>query len=108
MPHSETPLLAMAIDILSNYYSRRAPEYEEIYHRSDPVRQGEQQAIASEVRRLVEDRHVLEIACGTGYWTQFAAETAAHVCGIDSSPGMLALAHAKGLPQPRVEFQQAD
>ncbi len=98
----------MALDILTSYYSRRAPEYEEIYHRSDPIRQGEQQAIASEVRRLVQDRHVLEIACGTGYWTQFAAETATHVCGIDSSPEMLALARAKDLPEYRVEFHQAD
>jgi SAM-dependent methyltransferase len=98
----------MALDIRTDYYSRRAPEYEKIYHRSDPVRQGEQQAIATEVRRLVQDRHVLEIACGTGYWTQFAAETAAYVCGIDSSPEMLALARAKGLPKHRVEFQQAD
>src|SRR6058998_1664693 len=78
--------LPMALDLLTDYYSRRAPEYEEIYHRSDPVRQAEQQIIANEVRRLVQDRRVLEIACGTGYWTQFAAETAAHVCGIDSSP----------------------
>jgi SAM-dependent methyltransferase len=98
----------MAPDILTHYYSRRAREYEEIYHRNDPARQREQQAIANELRRVVQERRVLEIACGTGYWTRFAIETAAHVCGIDSSPEMLALARAKNLPESRVQFHRAD
>jgi SAM-dependent methyltransferase len=98
----------MAPDLLTNYYSRRAAEYEEIYHRDDPMRQHEQQAIANELRRVMRDRRVLEIACGTGYWTQFAAETAAHVCGVDGSPEMLAFARAKNLPAPCVQFHQAD
>ena len=98
----------MARDILTDYYSRRAPEYERIYHRDDPVRQREQHAMADEIGRSLKGRRVLEIACGTGYWTQFVAENAAHITAIDSSPEMLALARAKNLPFDRAKFCEAN
>ncbi|MCI0744119.1 MAG: class I SAM-dependent methyltransferase [Verrucomicrobia subdivision 3 bacterium] len=98
----------MAPDALTQYYSRRAPHYEEIWRRNDPVRHSEQLAIVNEIRRLFRGRRVLEIACGSGYWTQFAAETASSVCAIDTSEEMLALARAKDLRADRVEFRRAD
>ena len=52
---------------LVDYYSRRAPEYEAMWHRDEPVRQAEQAVIASEMGRLLRGRRVLEVACGTGY-----------------------------------------
>jgi demethylmenaquinone methyltransferase/2-methoxy-6-polyprenyl-1,4-benzoquinol methylase len=75
------------------YYARRAPEYEAIYARP------ERQADLAEVRaRLVErlaDRHVLEVACGTGYWTQAVAPVARSLVGVDASSEVLELARAK-------------
>ena len=90
------------------YYDRRAAEYEEIYHRDDPARQREIAAIAAAMRNALDGRLVLEVACGTGYWTGMAAEVARHVVAVDSSPAMLALAHEKGLPKEKVEFRQGD
>ncbi len=93
---------------LPEYYSRRAPEYERMWYRDDPVRQGEQAAIVTAMKKVFADRRVLEVACGTGYWTKFVAEAADWVCGLDASPAMLALARAKELPPARVEFRAGD
>ena len=86
------------VDSMPAYYGRRAPNYEEMWRRNDPVRQREQAAIAEVIRVHLQARRVLEVACGTGYWTQFATEVAACVCGLDASPEMLALARRRGLP----------
>ena len=91
-----------------NYYDHRAREYEEIYHREDPVRRGELADIASAMRMLLSGCRVLEVACGTGYWTEVAAEVAQHVVAVDISADMLAVARSKGLSAEKVEFCQAD
>jgi SAM-dependent methyltransferase len=93
---------------LQAYYDRRAREYEQVYYRDDPLRQGELQAIAAAVRETFAGRRVLEVACGTGYWTAVLAATARHVVAIDASPEMLAIARAKGLPPEKVEFRAGD
>ncbi|MBU6401864.1 MAG: methyltransferase domain-containing protein [Verrucomicrobia bacterium] len=93
---------------LPEYYSHRAPEYEAMWRRNDPVRQAEQAAIVGAMRTWFRGRRVLEVACGTGYWTQFLVPSAERVCGIDVSAQMLALARAKPLPPEKVTWLQAD
>jgi 2-polyprenyl-3-methyl-5-hydroxy-6-metoxy-1,4-benzoquinol methylase len=83
---------------MKEYYSRRAPEYEGIYHRDDPVRQQEQEWIKSELQAVFKGRSVLEIACGTGYWTETIAAVARETTGIDASAEVLEIAKAKGMP----------
>lgn len=90
------------------YYSRRAPEYDAIWHRDDPPRQAEQKVLAEVIRRLARARSVLEVACGTGYWTQFAAETARRVVGVDASEEMLRRARARELPSRNVTWHKGD
>jgi SAM-dependent methyltransferase len=53
-------------------------------------------------------RHVLEIACGPGFWTQFASETAVAVLATDYNQSTLDEAHKKNLPWERVSLLQAD
>lgn len=96
------------MDFLTEYYNRRAPEYEQIWFRDDPVRQREQGAIVAEMQRLLRDRRVLEVACGTGFWTQFVAEVAEFICAIDLSQDSLQRAGTKALPPAKVEFREAD
>ncbi len=93
---------------LPEYYGRRAPEYEQKFRSADPVRQSELAAIAAALEEQFGGRRVLEVACGTGYWTQFVAAVAAHVTGVDLSGEMLALARGKKLPSDKVEFLVAD
>ena len=62
----------------TNYYRDRAQEYEQIYYRDNPERR---QEIADEVARLqklVAGKKVLELACGTGYWTAAMPDTTPH------------------------------
>jgi SAM-dependent methyltransferase len=93
---------------LRNYYHLRAQEYEEIYHRPDPVRQKELSEIAVDMKAALAGRSVLEIACGTGFWTAVAAEAAEKVIATDISNEMLAIAKSKNLPKGKVEFSVVD
>ena len=92
---------------LVDYYSRRAAEYESSYRRPDPERQAEQAELASAIRDALSGREVLEVACGTGYWTAFAATTATRITATDASAAMLAIARTRPLP-PTVTFGEAD
>lgn len=93
---------------MREYYDRRAGEYEEIYGRDDPVRQAELAAIGDALREAVAGRRVLEVACGTGYWTPGIAEVAQRMLGIDTSADVLAVARQKPLPAGKVEFRLGD
>jgi SAM-dependent methyltransferase len=93
---------------MREYYDRRAGEYEEIYRRDDPVRQGELAAIGDALREAVAGRRVLEVACGTGYWTPGIADVAERVLGIDASADVLTVARGKPVPARKAEFWLAD
>lgn len=51
---------------------------------------------------------VLEIGCGTGEATRFAAGRASHVLGIDLSPQMVRIARERSAGFGNVEYQVAD
>lgn len=91
---------------LTDYYSRRAIEYEKIFHRPDPVRQAEQTIVAEAMWTALAGRRVLEVACGTGYWTERLAGAAASVLATDMSLEMLQIARAKQIPN--VTWREAD
>ncbi len=91
---------------LAAYYAARAAEYERIYDR--PERQADLRRLERWLPELVAGRRVLEVACGTGYWTRRLATAAARVVAVDVAAETLAVARAKGLPPERVELRQAD
>ncbi|HMK82183.1 MAG TPA: class I SAM-dependent methyltransferase [Candidatus Bathyarchaeia archaeon] len=93
---------------LRNYYNQRAQEYESIYHRDDPIRQQEQNAISKVMKEVLRDRSILEVACGTGFWTQIVSQTARHIVAIDSSTEMLQIAKSKTIQPNKVTFLEAD
>ncbi|MBI1730662.1 methyltransferase domain-containing protein [Candidatus Acetothermia bacterium] len=93
------------------YYSRRAQEYEAIYHRNDPLRQSELGSIRQRLREIFKNKRVLEIACGTGYWTEAIADIVKQITATDFSLEVLEIAKSKSSLQAlqnRVIFQQAD
>lgn len=92
-------------DDLLNYYSKRAAEYEAIYDK--PERQADLLKLQTEIKEYFTGVDVLEIACGTGYWTKFISENANSVLGVDFSEEVLEIARAKNLPA-NTKFQQAD
>lgn len=89
-----------------DYYALRAPEYERIYQ--IPQRQAQLRELKRIVRRTLAGRHVLEVACGTGYWTDVAAESAASITAFDINESVLALARARHLDPAKVTFLIGD
>ncbi|MFD3449981.1 class I SAM-dependent methyltransferase [Microbacteriaceae bacterium 4G12] len=90
------------------YYNERAHEYEKVYFREDPIRQKEQEEIRNKMELLFKSKKVLEVACGTGYWTQFIAKTAKHITAIDYSKEVLTVAQQKGIPALKATFYEGD
>jgi len=87
---------------LAAYYAKRAAEYERIYAR--PERQADLAALRARIGTMFAGRGVLELACGTGWWTPVIAQSAAEVTAVDLNEEVLAIARAKDLPAGRVAF----
>ncbi|WP_284616120.1 class I SAM-dependent methyltransferase [Aquabacterium humicola] len=90
---------------LAAYYAKRAAEYEAIY--AKPERQAELRALEAELPGFFAGRCVLEIACGTGWWTLHGARDAAHWLATDLNPETMAVARSKPLPAS-VELRTLD
>src|SRR5207247_7817995 len=86
--------------------SRRASEYEQVYEQPDG--QHGLEGLRRRIPELLRERTVLEVACGTGYWTQFIARTAAKVHACDINEAVLEIAREKPIPRQRVDFFKAD
>ena len=78
---------------MHDYYAARAPEYDRIYLK--PERQPDLRRIEAWLPGVFAGRSVLEIACGTGYWTQFIAPVATRVLALDAAPETLQIARGR-------------
>jgi SAM-dependent methyltransferase len=83
-----------------SYYRARAPEYDEWWQRRGRYDRGEEQLLEWQRQVAVVDDaltsfgakgSVLELAGGTGWWTERLARTADRLTVVDSSPEVLAL-----------------
>ena len=89
---------------MRDYYAARAKDYDNIY--SKPERQNDLQDVRAWLTAALAGRTVLEIACGTGYWTQFYAPSAQRVVALDAANETLVIA-AERL-SPNVQLLEAD
>src|SRR6185436_2754886 len=83
-------------DRMQRYYADRAPEYDSIY--AKPERQADLRAIEAWLAATLRGCTVLEIACGTGHWTQFIAPVAAGVVALDAAPETIRIAESRVPP----------
>ena len=60
------------------------------------------------IATLFAGRAVLEVACGTGYWTEVIAPHARSITALDAAEETLALACSKKYPAGRVEFAKGE
>ncbi len=88
------------------YYAARAREYERIY--AKPERQADLRRLEEAIPAHFDGRRVLEVACGTGYWTQHIARAARRILATDLTQEPLEVARAKDLPADMVTFSIAD
>jgi demethylmenaquinone methyltransferase/2-methoxy-6-polyprenyl-1,4-benzoquinol methylase len=91
---------------LKQYYADRAQEYERVY--AIPERQDDLHALRQLFQQTLSGQDVLEVACGTGYWTQPISETARSILATDVNPEVIELAQSKTYPKSNVRFQLAD
>src|SRR4051812_19609241 len=83
---------SMNTDLIA-YYKDRAKEYEKIYLK--PERQDEIKKATALLQTVFADRNVFEIACGTGFWTEKIAQTAASVFATDINQSVIEVAQQK-------------
>lgn len=88
-----------------DYYAERAREYERIYHK--PERQDDLRQLRDFVADTFRGLAVLEVACGTGYWTEVLARSANSVLATDINESVLAIAREKQLGV-NITFREAD
>lgn len=90
---------------MREYYAARAPVYDEVYLR--PERQADLDELRRRIPAWFAGRNVLEVACGTGWWTQFIAPVAARMTATDAVAEPLAFARLRPGVR-RATFVQAD
>lgn len=102
LPNQENNMIT---DQLAQYYANIAEEYERVYDK--PERQEDLEDLREKVADALAGHTVLELACGSGYWTEVIAETADSVLATDINEEMLALARERELPDS-VTFARVD
>ena len=78
---------------MKDYYAARAKEYDKIY--AKPERQQDLRAIEQWLPTKFADAEVLEVAAGTGYWTQFIAPVVKRMVALDASQETLSIAKTR-------------
>ena len=111
-----SPISAQTLQEMRTYYRERAHEYDEWFLRQGRYSQGAEmdarwfaevnEAFAAlDTLRLAGD--VLELAPGTGIWTERLVRTATTITAVDASPEMIEINRAK-VASDRVSYLQAD
>ena len=99
-----------------SYYRARAAEYDDWWFRRGRYDYGpewnaawfaEVAEVEAALERFGATGQVLELACGTGLWTQHLARTAARLTAVDASPEVIELNRARVGGTP-VEYVRAD
>lgn len=85
----------MLKNAMEAYYRERASEYDEFY--VAPERQNELLRLREWLVQHIRGRTILEVAAGTGYWTEVAAPAAEAITATDIHPELLALAGKRSL-----------
>ncbi len=98
------------------YYCDRAPEYDQWFFRQGRYDRGaahreqwfaEILEIESALFSIDPSGDILELACGTGLWTQRLASVANHLTAVDASPEVIELNRQK-IQSQSVEYIVAD
>ncbi|MBO0793443.1 MAG: class I SAM-dependent methyltransferase [Ktedonobacteraceae bacterium] len=104
------------LEEMQAYYRARAAEYDEWFYRQGRYDRGpernarwfdELDVIKEELREFHIAGEVLELAPGTGVWTEQFIQSASAITAVDASPEMIAINRAK-VASERVAYIQAD
>jgi 2-polyprenyl-3-methyl-5-hydroxy-6-metoxy-1,4-benzoquinol methylase len=110
------PVPAVILDEMAAYYRDRAPEYNAWFERRGNYDHGEAAnaqwfaevaAVFAVLDELAMTGDILELAAGSGIWTERLLRTASTVTAVDASLEMLALNRAR-VDDDRVRYVEAD
>lgn len=96
------------------YYSARANEYDEWFYRLGRYDRGEEinqrwfqevDIVKQALHQIGETEEILELACGTGIWTQELLKIGKTITAIDASEAVIAINRSK-LNSQNIEYQQ--
>jgi demethylmenaquinone methyltransferase/2-methoxy-6-polyprenyl-1,4-benzoquinol methylase len=87
------------------YYAARAPYYDAVYLK--PERRQDIAFLTQHLPARLEGRNVLEVACGTGYWTQHIAPAVKSLHATDGTAEPLEFAKLRP-NTAQTKFSQAD
>ncbi len=99
-----------------DYYRARAPEYDEWFYRLNRYDRGREinqlwfddvAELITAFQRLEPVAQALELAAGTGIWTERLVKIAKHLTVVDTSPEMIAINRSK-VPDANVTYMQQD
>ena len=91
---------------LAQYYAVNADNYDQVYAVEETF--DDLDDLQEMIAELLDGHKVLELACGTAYWTELIADVAESVHATDLSPEMIALAETRGLDEDIVSFEVMD
>ena len=106
----------VTLDEMAAYYRARATEYDEWFYRQGRYDRGadanarwlaEAEMVFAALDHLTLTGEVLELAPGTGIWTERLVGTARSVTAVDASAEMIAINRAK-VASAKVTYLQAD
>ena len=98
------------------YYSARAAEYDQWWLRQGRYDRGamcnaqwfaDAEVVRSALKKFQPAGRILELACGTGIWTEQLLPFASQLTAVDGSSEMLAI-NAARLRSPKVRYIEAD
>ena len=75
---------------IQDYYSNIAYDIDKIYLK--PHYQSDLLLLTRDLQNICQHKKVIELACGSGYWTEKIAQTATEVLGIDINASCINLA----------------
>lgn len=90
---------------LVSYYKDRANEYDQVYQ--NPDEQDDLSAARTLFQRIFSNKSILEIACGTGYWTEHISKTASSLLATDINQSVIEIAKTRPFKN-NVTFEVAD
>ncbi len=110
------PIPPQLLDEMKDYYTARAPEYDEWWQRQGRYDRGQAQnqqwfaeidEVAAVLSNFAMTGDLLELAPGTGNWTERLLLTVNTITAVDASLAMIEINQAR-FPTAPITYQQAD
>jgi SAM-dependent methyltransferase len=96
------------IEDIKKYYSDIAVNYDNLAGYEDPNTEKIRKEMKSRHQKYLKGHDILEIACGTGYWTEVIAKTAHSILSVDIDKKMISRAKKRVAKFKNVTFKIAD